>query len=214
MWAIHQTRNETYLVITLGKAGCVNSKIREIKEGLYKLPGGSSFEWVRPFTRRFQCLFGWDATVEEACKQSDTKKLAKLLPGADAVDTALLPAIAQLGNEPKLLMLEDCPHWMWWDQKKELLKEYETDKDLDGILDATHFPLRARHFFKPCAEGPCANGEMVETQRESRVEWKGGRYPVVEIKHGVSCTLCAKVLCTTCAQPIVALNGRESDTEG
>ena len=111
MWAIHQTRDEAYLVITLGKGGCEKSKIREIKENLYKLPGTGGIEWVRPFTRRFQCLFGWDATVEEACKQNDTKKLAKLLPGADAVDTALLPAIAQLGKEPKLLMLEDCPHW-------------------------------------------------------------------------------------------------------
>ena len=39
MWATHQTRNETYLGITLGKAGCEKSKIREIKEGLYMLPG-------------------------------------------------------------------------------------------------------------------------------------------------------------------------------
>ena len=39
MWAIHQTRNETYLVIMLGKAGCEKSNIREIKEGLYMLPG-------------------------------------------------------------------------------------------------------------------------------------------------------------------------------
>ena len=88
MWAIHQTRNDTYLVITLGKAGCANSETRKIKEGLCQLPGGSSIEWVRPFTRRFQCLFGWDATVEEACKQNDTKRLAKLLPGADAVEPA------------------------------------------------------------------------------------------------------------------------------
>ena len=28
MWAIHQTRNETYLVITLGKAGCEKSNIQ------------------------------------------------------------------------------------------------------------------------------------------------------------------------------------------
>ena len=33
MWAIHQTRNETYLVITLGKAGCEKSKVRETKRG-------------------------------------------------------------------------------------------------------------------------------------------------------------------------------------
>ena len=76
MWAIHQTRNETYLVITLGKAGCEKGKIREIKEGLYMLPGTGGIEWVRPFTRRFQCLFGWDATVEEACERNDTKKLS------------------------------------------------------------------------------------------------------------------------------------------
>ena len=31
VWAIHQTRNETYLVITFGKAGCEKSKTREIK---------------------------------------------------------------------------------------------------------------------------------------------------------------------------------------
>ena len=77
-----------------------------------------------------------------------------------------------------------------------------------------HFPLRARHFFKPCAEGPCANGEMVVTQRESRV---AEGHPVVETKHGpvfVRCALCAKVLCTTCAEPIMALKGREFDTEG
>ena len=97
----------------------------------------------------------WDATVKEACERNDTKKLAQLLPGADAVDPALLPAIAQLWNEPKLLMLEDCPHWMWWDQKKELLKDYEADKDITPeILDDMHFPLCFRHFFKPCAEGP------------------------------------------------------------
>ena len=39
---------------------------------------------------------------------------------------------------------------MWWDQKKELLKDYEGKKDLDGFLDDQHFqifPLRARHFF-------------------------------------------------------------------
>ena len=44
MWATHSTRKETYLVITLGKAGCEKSKIREIKEGLYQLPGISSIE--------------------------------------------------------------------------------------------------------------------------------------------------------------------------
>ena len=171
------------------------------------LPQSDGVQWVRPFTRRFQCLFGWDATVEEACEWNDTKKLAKLLPGAHAVDPAVLPANAQLGNETKLLMLEDCPHWMWWDQKKELLKDYEGKKDLEGLLDGMHFPLRARHFFKPCAELPCANGEMVVTPRESRV---AGGHPVIEIKHGprfVRCTLCAKVLCTTCASPVMALQG-------
>ena len=85
MWAIHQTRNDTYLVITLGKAGWANSEIRKIKEGLCQLPGGLSIEWVRPFTRRLQCLFGWDAAVEKACEQYDTKKLAKLLPGMHSV---------------------------------------------------------------------------------------------------------------------------------
>ena len=65
---------------------------------------------ARPFTRRFQCLFGWDA--EEACKQNDTKKLAKLLPGADAVEPAMLPAVAQMAKG-SLPMIEDCRHWVW-----------------------------------------------------------------------------------------------------
>ena len=99
MWAIHQTRNDTYLVITLRKAGCEKSKIREIKEGLYKLPGSGGIKWVRPFTRRFQCLFGRVATVEEVYKQSDTKKLAKLLPGAQALDPRRLPALDVVGPE-------------------------------------------------------------------------------------------------------------------
>ena len=103
-------------------------------------------------------------------------------------------------------MLEDCPHIMWWDQKQELLKDNEADKDITPeILAGMHFPLRARHFFKPCAEGPCAHGEMVVTQRESRV---AGGHPVVEVKHGpqfVRCTMCAKVLCTKCAEPIKLL---------
>ena len=73
MWATHQTRTEMYLVITLGKAGCEKSKIREIKEGLYMLPGTGGIEWVRPFTRRLQCLFGWDAAVEKACEQYDKR---------------------------------------------------------------------------------------------------------------------------------------------
>ena len=124
MWAIHQTRKDTYLVIRLVKAGCEKSKIREIKQGLYMLPETGGIEWVRPFTRRLQCLFGWDAAMGKACEQYDTKKLAKLLPGAHAVDPAMLPAIVQLGDKPKLQMLEDCPHCMWWDQKQELLKEY------------------------------------------------------------------------------------------
>ena len=64
MWATHQTRNEMYLVITLEKAGCDTSNIRKMKEGLFKLPGIGGIEWVRPFTRRLQCLFGWDTTVE------------------------------------------------------------------------------------------------------------------------------------------------------
>mgnify|MGYP003332173673 CR=1 FL=1 len=85
MWAIHQTRDETYLVITLGKGGCEKSKIQGILGDLYQLPGTGSIEWARPFTRRLQCLFGWNATVEEVCKRNDTKKLAKLLPGAQAV---------------------------------------------------------------------------------------------------------------------------------
>ena len=106
MRAIHRTRNDTFLVITLGKAGCEKSKIRAIEEGLYQLPGGSSIEWVRPFTRRFQCLFGWGATVEEACKQNETKRLAKLLPGADAVEPAMLPAVAQMATG-SLPMIED-----------------------------------------------------------------------------------------------------------
>ena len=96
--------------------------------------------------------------MEEACKQNGTKKLAKQLPSADTVEPASLPAIAQLGNEPKLLMLKDYPHWMWWDEKKELLEVYEGKKDLEGFLDGIHFPLRARHFFKSCVDGPCANG--------------------------------------------------------
>ena len=45
---------------------------------------------------------------------------------------------------------------MWLDQKNGLLKDYEAKKDLDGFLDGVHFPLRARHFFEACAEGPCA----------------------------------------------------------
>ena len=52
------------------------------------------------------------------------------------------------------------------------------------------------------------------TQRESRV---AGGYPVVENKHGpmfVRCTLCAKVLCTTCATPVMALKGTLFDTDG
>ena len=106
------TKRIWYLVITLWKAGCEKSKIREIKEGFYKLPGTGSIEWVRPFTRRFQCLFGWDATVEEACKQNDTKKLAQLLPGADAVEPAMLPAVAQMASG-SLPMIEDCRHWTW-----------------------------------------------------------------------------------------------------
>ena len=73
MWAIHQTRNETYLVITLGKAGCEKSKIRENREGLYMLPGTGGIEWVRPFTGRLQCLFGWDTTVET---RRTTRKLS------------------------------------------------------------------------------------------------------------------------------------------
>ena len=104
---------------------------------------------------------------------------------------------------------------MWWDQKKELLKENESDKDLGGFLDGIHFPLCARHFFKACAKGSCASGEVVETQRESRV---AGGYPVVEKrKHApmfVRCTLCAKVLRTACAELSTALMGGESDTEG
>ena len=63
--------------------------------------------------------------VNRACEKKDTKALARLMPGADAVGTALLPAVAQFENQPKLLMLEDCPHWMWWDKKKELLADYE-----------------------------------------------------------------------------------------
>ena len=165
------------------------------------LPQSDGVQWVRPFTRRLQHLFGWGAAVEKACKQHDTKKLAKLLPGAHAVDPAMLPAIVQLGNKPKLQMLEDCPHCMWWDQKQELLKDYEADKDISPeILDGMRFPLRFRHFFKPCAKGPCANGEGVMTQRESRV---AGGLPVVETKHGppfVHCTLCAKVLCRAQSQ--------------
>ena len=101
---------------------------------------------MRPFTRRFQCLFGWDATVEEACKQNDTKKLAKLLPGADAVDTALLPAVAQmaLGSLP---MIEDCRHWTW--------------ATTDGS-GGEKIRFRRSTLFQeaPCltGQGPCANG--------------------------------------------------------
>ena len=93
-------------------------------------------QWVRPFTRRLQHLFGWGAAVEKACRQHDTKKLAKLLPGAHAVDPALLPAIVQLGDKPKLQMLEDCPHCMWWDQKQELLNDYEGKKTWRASLTA------------------------------------------------------------------------------
>ena len=84
--------------------------IRQIKE-VWKLPRTASAEWVRTFTRRFQCLFGWDATVEDvsrACERNDTNTLAKLMPGADAVDPVLLPAVAQLaaGNLPMLPALD------------------------------------------------------------------------------------------------------------
>ena len=72
--------------------------------------------------------------MEKACKQHDTKKLVKLLPGAHAVDPAMLPAIVQLANKPKLQMLEDCPHCMRWDEKQELLKDDEGKKDLEGFL--------------------------------------------------------------------------------
>ena len=111
MWATHQKRNETYLVITLEKAGCDTSNIRKMKEGLYELPGTGGIEWVRPFTRRLQCLFGWDAAVENACKQHDTKELgARGGPGAapgncsgrertQAADARGLPALDVVGPE-------------------------------------------------------------------------------------------------------------------
>ena len=58
MRAVRETPNEAYLVITFGKAADERSKIKEIREALWKLPGTGSIEWVRPFTRRLQCLFG------------------------------------------------------------------------------------------------------------------------------------------------------------
>ena len=82
-----------------------------------------------------QCLFGWDTTVEEACEQNNTKRLAKLLPGADAVEPAMLPAVAQMAAG-SLPMIEDCRHWTWVTQTKGLeqqrwfrqpsLREYPT----------------------------------------------------------------------------------------
>ena len=50
MWATHQTRNETYLVITLEKAGCDTSNIRKMKEALFKLPGTGGIEWAVSYT--------------------------------------------------------------------------------------------------------------------------------------------------------------------
>ena len=91
------------------------------------------------------------------------------------MDPTRLPAIAQLGNEPKLLSIEDCTHIMWWDKKKELLADCGAesigqDAQLKSALDDFHFPLRARTFFEPCTEGPSANGELVETLRECRAK--------------------------------------------
>ena len=43
MWAIHQTRNETYLVITLGKAGCEKSKKSRNQRG----PLQAAWDWQR-----------------------------------------------------------------------------------------------------------------------------------------------------------------------
>ena len=50
--------------------------------------------------------------MEEVCKQNDTKKLAKLLPGAHAVEPAMLPVVAQRA-QGSLPMIEDCQHWTW-----------------------------------------------------------------------------------------------------
>ena len=38
MWAMHQTRNKTYLVITLGKAGCEKSKNSQDQRGPLHAP--------------------------------------------------------------------------------------------------------------------------------------------------------------------------------
>ena len=106
MWATHQTRNEMYLVITLEKAGCDTSNIRKMKEGLFKLPGTGGIEWVRPFTRRLQCLFDWNVAEDMNAQLPTT-----LLPGAHAADPAILPAVAQMAKG-SLPMLEDCRHWL------------------------------------------------------------------------------------------------------
>ena len=96
---------------------------------------------------RFQCLFGWDATVEEACKQNDTKRLAKLLPGADAVEPAMLPAVAQMASG-SLPMIEDCRHWTW------------ATTDGSGGEAKTRFRQSTlfQEFPFQVIQGPCANG--------------------------------------------------------
>jgi len=90
-WALlERGEDEQYLIITMPKAATNNYHYKHAKEILLNLPGGHTLEWIRPFTRRFQSLFGWCPKPEpEICEG-----LAELASGQ-------FPAI------------EDCRHWYW-----------------------------------------------------------------------------------------------------
>ena len=114
--------------------------------------------------------------MEEACKQNDTKKLAKLLPGADAVDPAMLPAIAQMASG-SLPMIEDCRHWTW--------------ATTDGSGGEAKVRFRQSTLFQEnkfeVIQGPCANGKPVILNAAKAIRRHDG--PCTR------CTQCRKMLC-------------------
>ena len=161
-WALLVRGDDQYLIITMPKAKTKGSHEHHVKEVLLGLPGGHTLEWIQPFSRRWQSLFGWIPKPE-----------AELREGLLELSTGQFPAI------------EDCRHWSWETPRSEGSRE-SNPRENERVS-----ALWQEHPYVQIS-GPCANGNPRVIDATKGLRMHEGPYTQCKLCRKVLCLGCAR----------------------
>ena len=185
-----------YFVQTLDKACNIECFATKIKKEFETLPGCTMIEWVRPFTRRLQRLFGWGdvmatrGDVVRAVAKEDHEELRAIMPkAANLINRDELGSLTALYDAwgAGAPALKDCQHnfYRWTSWTDAIAKRQElgaprvvlpTQQSVD-ILDEED------------VQGPCIGGPPDATPGKER------HMPPYE-----RCLFCRTVCCFACTR--------------